>query len=93
MRILKQSHRAEKCKRGPFRLVQDPFRCKTPKKNRRGDPLKTLKNFEKVSQTKPKKGRGKSHSAEKLEGGTLLGFALQGRGLWMRSKSNTEYFW
>ena len=33
-----------------------------------GDPLKTLKNFEK-SLTKPKKGRGKSHSAEKLEGG------------------------
>ena len=36
-----------------------------------GDPLKTLKNFEK-SLTKPKKGAGKSHSAEKLEGGTLL---------------------
>ena len=30
--------------------------------------MKTLKNFEK-SLTKPKKGRGKSHSAEKLEGG------------------------
>ena len=30
--------------------------------------MKTLKNFEK-GLTKPKKGRGKSHSAEKLEGG------------------------
>ena len=43
-----------------------------------GGPLKTLKNEK------------KSHKAEK---GTLLGFAFQGRGLWMRSKSSTEYFW
>ena len=53
--------------------------------------MKTLK-ISKKSLTKPKKGRGKSHSAKKLEGGTLLGFAFQGRGLWRRSKSSTEYF-
>ena len=44
---------AKKCKRGPFRLFQHPFSCKTPKKQK-GDPLKTLNNFEK-----------KSHRAEK----------------------------
>ena len=61
-------------------------------KNRRGALLKLRKNSKKKSQNR-KKGRGKSHSAEKLEGGTLLGFAFQGRGLWMCSKSSTEYFW
>ena len=61
-------------------------------KNRRGDTMKTFKKFEKIL-TNPKKGRGKSHIAGKLEGGTLLGFAFQGRGLWKRSKSSTEYFW
>ena len=59
-------------------------------KNRR-DPLKSFKKFFKKSH-KAEKGRGKSHSAEKLEGGTLLGFAFQGRGLWRRSKSSIEYF-
>ena len=54
--------------------------------------MKTLKIFEEKSH-KAEKGRGKSHSAEKLEGGTLLGFAFHGRGFWMRSKLNTEYFW
>ena len=58
-----------------------------------GGPFADFEKFpKKVSQSR-KKGRGKSHSAEKLEGRTLLGFAFQGRGLWMRSKSSTEYFW
>ena len=39
-------------------------------KNRRGDPLKTLKNFENKSHKAEKRGEGKSHSAEKLEGGS-----------------------
>ena len=49
-----------------------------------------IEKFRKKSLTKRKKGRGKSYSAEILEGGTLVGFAFQGRGLWMRSKSSTE---
>ena len=58
-----------------------------------GGPFEDFKKFrKKVSQSR-KKGRGKSHSAEKLGGGTLLGFAFQGRGLWRRSKSSAEYFW
>ena len=50
-------------------------------KNRRGDPLKTLKKFEK-SLTKPKKERRKSHSAEKLEGGPfwVLHFKIEAFG-------------
>ena len=56
-------------------------------------PFEDFLKISKKSLTKPKKERGKSHSAEKLEGGTLLGFAFQGRGLWRRSKSSTEYFW
>ena len=40
-----------------IRLFQYPFRCKTPK-NRMGDPLKTLKNFEEQSH-KAEKGAGK----------------------------------
>ena len=68
-----------KSERGLSKLFQHPFRCKTPK-NRREDPLKTFKNFEKKVSQSGKKGRGKSHSTEKLEGGTLLGFAFQGRG-------------
>ena len=33
-----------------------------------GGPFEDFKKFRKNSLTKPKKGRGKSHSAEKLEG-------------------------
>ena len=55
-------------------------------------PFGDIKEFrENVS--KPKKGRVKSHSAEKLKKGTFLGFVFQVRGFWMRSKSSTEYFW
>ena len=50
---------------GPFRLFQHPFRCKTPKKE--GGPFEDFKKFRKSH--KAKKVRGKSHSAEKLEGG------------------------
>ena len=66
MRIF-NSHSTEKCKRGLLGFFNIHSVAKH-QKNRRGDPLKTLKNFEK-SLTKPKRGRGKSHSAEKLEGG------------------------
>ena len=71
-------------------LFQQRFSSKTPKKIEGGH----FEDFKKIrkSLTKPKKEQGKSHSAEKLEEG-LLGFAFQGRGLWMRSKSSTEYFW
>ena len=57
-----------------------------------GGPFEDFKKFQKKSH-KAEKGQGKSHSAEKLEGVNLLGFAFQGRGFWMRSKSSTEYFW
>ena len=45
----------------------------------------------KVSQSQ--KRAGKCHRANKWKTGPILGFAFQGKGLWMRSKSSTEYFW
>ena len=51
-----QSHSVEKCKRGPFRLFQHSFSCKTPKKIEKG-PFEVFKKFQK-----------KSHKAEKVAG-------------------------
>ena len=52
--------------------------------------MKTLKNIEK-SLTKPKKGRGKSHSAEKLDGGPfwVLHFKVEGFGCVQNQVLNT----
>ena len=52
-----QSHSAEKCKSGPFGLLQHPSSCKISNKLKR-DPLETLKNLEKS--LKAEKGWEKS---------------------------------
>ena len=91
MRIFNSLIVPKNVKGGPLGFFNIHSGAKHQKKYK-GGPFEDFKKFRK-SLTKPKKGRGKSHSAEKLEGGTLLGFAFQGRGLWRRSKSSTEYFW
>ena len=62
------------------------------KKQLKGGPLETLKKFEK-SLTKPKTGRGKSNSAEKLERGSfwVLYFKLEAFGC--VQKQVLRYFW
>ena len=85
------SHSAEKCKReDPLGFINIYSVAKYQKKLKEG-PFGD-KKISKKSLTKPKKGGEKSHSAEKLERGVLLGFVFQVRGFWMRSKSSTEYF-
>ena len=59
------------------------FNIHSGAKHQKRGPFEDFKNFKK-SLTKPKKGRGKSHSAENLEG-VFLGFAFQGRDHWRRS--------
>ena len=54
----KMSHSAEKCKGGPFLIYKHAF-CSKITKNSKGDPLRTLKNFEKkVSQCRKKSNGG-----------------------------------
>ena len=58
MRILKQSHSAEKLERGPFGVFETSVCCKISK-NLKEDPLAT-KKFRKVAQCR-----------KKFKGGTL----------------------
>ena len=51
-----------------------------------GGPFEEFKSFKKS--LKAEKGAGKVSQRQKIGRGTLLGFAFQGRGLWMRSKSS-----
>ena len=57
-----------------------------------GGPFEDFKKIRKKSHIVEKRG-GESLITPKNWKRTLLGFAVQGRGLWMRLKSSTEYFW